>query len=78
MKWDVILELMDGRRQEATPARPFLPLEAVRDDLRGTALAEGMKTLLMDGIDKMIQGHTDLSEILQVCRHEKDVRQNRA
>jgi hypothetical protein len=33
MKWDVILELMDGRRQEATLARPFLPIEAVRDDL---------------------------------------------
>jgi type II secretory ATPase GspE/PulE/Tfp pilus assembly ATPase PilB-like protein len=52
--------------------------KAVMDDLRGTALAEGMKTLLMDGIDKIIQGHTDLSEILQVCRHEKNVRQNRA
>jgi type II secretory ATPase GspE/PulE/Tfp pilus assembly ATPase PilB-like protein len=52
--------------------------KAVMDDLRGTALAEGMKTLLMDGIDKVIQGHTDLSEILQVCRHEKPVRQNLA
>lgn len=27
MKWDVILELMDGRRLEATLARPFLPEE---------------------------------------------------
>ena len=25
MKWDIILELMDGRREEATLARPFLP-----------------------------------------------------
>lgn len=27
MKWDIILEMMDGRREEATLARPFLPEE---------------------------------------------------
>lgn len=47
--------------------------KAAMEDLRGAALAGGMKTLLMDGIDKIIQGHTDLSEVLQVCRHEKNV-----
>jgi type II secretory ATPase GspE/PulE/Tfp pilus assembly ATPase PilB-like protein len=41
------------------------------DDLKAAALAEGMRSLIMDGIAKVIQGHTDLAEILQVCRYEK-------
>jgi type II secretory ATPase GspE/PulE/Tfp pilus assembly ATPase PilB-like protein len=45
--------------------------KAMIDDTRRLALREGMRTLLMDGIQKVFQGLTDLSEILQVCRHEK-------
>jgi type II secretory ATPase GspE/PulE/Tfp pilus assembly ATPase PilB-like protein len=45
--------------------------KAMTDDVRGLALREGMRTLLMDGIQKVFQGLTDLSEILQICRHEK-------
>lgn len=45
--------------------------KAMIDDVREVALREGMKTLLMDGIQKAFQGLTDLSEILQICRHEK-------
>jgi type II secretory ATPase GspE/PulE/Tfp pilus assembly ATPase PilB-like protein len=45
--------------------------KAMIDDTRRLALREGMRTLLMDGIQKVFQGLTDLSEILQTCRHEK-------
>jgi type II secretory ATPase GspE/PulE/Tfp pilus assembly ATPase PilB-like protein len=45
--------------------------KAMIDDVRRMALREGMRTLLMDGILKVFQGLTDLSEILQICRHEK-------
>ena len=36
-------------------------------DLVATALEEGMRTLKMDGIEKVLQGHTDLKQIRQVC-----------
>ncbi len=45
--------------------------KALIDALRDLAVAEGMNTLRMDGIQKVIEGHTDLAELLQVCRHEK-------
>jgi len=35
--------------------------------LRRTAMGEGMKTLLQDGILKIINGETDLTEVLGVC-----------
>ncbi|MBA4423206.1 MAG: type II secretion system protein E [Syntrophus sp. (in: bacteria)] len=41
------------------------------DELRLMALKDGMKTLIMDGIQKVFQGITDLEEILQVCRYER-------
>ena len=36
-------------------------------ELRTTALEEGLCTLRQDGIEKVIQGYTDLSEIRRVC-----------
>ena len=45
--------------------------KASAEQLRGAAIAEGMRTLLMDGIHKVLQGLTDLSEVLQVCRYSK-------
>ncbi|MBI1906288.1 MAG: GspE/PulE family protein [Rhodocyclales bacterium] len=36
-------------------------------DLVATALEEGMRTLKMDGIEKVLQGLTDLKQIRQVC-----------
>ena len=36
-------------------------------ELRRTAMAEGMKTLLQDGIRKITDGDTDLTEVLSVC-----------
>jgi len=35
--------------------------------LRKTAMAEGMRTLLQDGVLKIIHGCTDLTEVLSVC-----------
>jgi len=35
--------------------------------LRKTAMGESMKTLLQDGIMKIIRGETDLTEVLSVC-----------
>jgi type II secretory ATPase GspE/PulE/Tfp pilus assembly ATPase PilB-like protein len=40
------------------------------DELRKTAIREGMKTLQMDGVEKVFQGLTDRDELLRVCRLE--------
>lgn len=45
--------------------------KAPADELRIMAIRDGMRTLIMDGIQKVFQGITDLDEILQVCRYER-------
>ncbi|MBN1380971.1 MAG: Flp pilus assembly complex ATPase component TadA [Deltaproteobacteria bacterium] len=40
------------------------------DELANLASADGMKTLLMDGIQKIINGETDVDELLKVCRYD--------
>ncbi len=37
------------------------------EDLRRQAVAEGMTTLLQDGIQKVLQGHTDFQQVRAVC-----------
>jgi len=37
------------------------------EDIRNTAVSEGMRTLLQDGIRKVLEGHTDLKQVLAVC-----------
>ncbi len=37
------------------------------DEIRVMAIREGMRTLLMDGLQKIFQGLTDLSNVLKVC-----------
>jgi type II secretory ATPase GspE/PulE/Tfp pilus assembly ATPase PilB-like protein len=37
------------------------------EDIRNTAVSEGMRTLLQDGIRKVVEGHTDLKQVLAVC-----------
>ncbi|CAM2005538.1 GspE/PulE family protein [Acanthopleuribacter pedis] len=37
------------------------------DEIRKVAIAEGMLTLLRDGIIKVLDGHTDLSQVRAVC-----------
>ncbi|MBA4368124.1 MAG: hypothetical protein C0403_10865 [Desulfobacterium sp.] len=37
------------------------------DQIKSQALQEGMRTLLMDGLQKVLRGETDLSQVLKVC-----------
>jgi type II secretory ATPase GspE/PulE/Tfp pilus assembly ATPase PilB-like protein len=41
--------------------------KASTDELKMMALGKGLRTLRMDGVEKVIEGVTDLSEILRVC-----------
>jgi len=41
--------------------------ETPGDELKVLAIQEGMRTLLMDGVNKIMQGLTDLSSVLAVC-----------
>lgn len=40
------------------------------DELRALAMEEGMQTLIMDGLQKIFEGTTDLDEVLKVCRFD--------
>jgi type II secretory ATPase GspE/PulE/Tfp pilus assembly ATPase PilB-like protein len=44
--------------------------KAAVSDLLTLAFADGMKTLLMDGVQKIFDGLTDLDEIFNACRYE--------
>jgi type II secretory ATPase GspE/PulE/Tfp pilus assembly ATPase PilB-like protein len=37
------------------------------EELRRQAMAEGMTTLLQDGVQKVLQGHTDFKQVRAVC-----------
>jgi type II secretory ATPase GspE/PulE/Tfp pilus assembly ATPase PilB-like protein len=37
------------------------------EELRQMAMENGMRTLRMDGVNKVLQGVTDLEEVLRVC-----------
>jgi type II secretory ATPase GspE/PulE/Tfp pilus assembly ATPase PilB-like protein len=37
------------------------------DEIRAMACAQGMRTLMQDGILKCLAGHTDLAQVLAVC-----------
>ena len=41
--------------------------KATVEELRNTSMAEGMTTLLQDGIQKVINGHTDFKQVRAVC-----------
>jgi type II secretory ATPase GspE/PulE/Tfp pilus assembly ATPase PilB-like protein len=56
-------ELLSG-----TPAmKALLKRKARADEIEALALAEGMRTLRMDGIFKVLRGETDLGQVLRVC-----------
>jgi type II secretory ATPase GspE/PulE/Tfp pilus assembly ATPase PilB-like protein len=40
---------------------------ASSDDLKNIAMEEGMKSLRMDGVEKVLEGHTDLTQVMRVC-----------
>ena len=37
------------------------------EELRALAIREGMTTLLQDGIQKVLAGHTDFKQVRAVC-----------
>jgi type IV pilus assembly protein PilB len=45
--------------------------EAPTSDIRRTAITEGMKTLYLDGIDKVLRGVTTLEEVLRVAKRSE-------
>jgi len=46
--------------------------EAPTEQIRRTAISEGMKTLYWDGIDKVLRGVTTLEEVYRVAKREED------
>ena len=55
-------ELLVGSEEIATLMKGRQPSEAIRE----LAVQEGMRTLKMDGIAKVVAGYTDLPQVLQV------------
>lgn len=47
--------------------RPLIRHSAGVDELRAAAIAEGTRTLRQDGIEKCLQGLTDLVEVRAAC-----------
>lgn len=58
-----IHELMDGTR----PIKGLIKRQGTAEDLFKQASKEGMTTLKQDGIEKVLQGLTDMNEIRRVC-----------
>ncbi|MEJ2650210.1 MAG: ATPase, T2SS/T4P/T4SS family [Gammaproteobacteria bacterium] len=52
----------------SAPVKRALLDGADPDTIVATALASGMKTLKQDGIDKVLQGYTDMSQVRSACR----------
>lgn len=48
--------------------------QAAVADIRRIAIQEGMKTLYMDGLQKVLKGKTTLEELLSVARPEEELR----
>ncbi|MEW6280759.1 MAG: ATPase, T2SS/T4P/T4SS family, partial [Candidatus Eremiobacterota bacterium] len=54
---------------EVTPdIRSLINSQALEQELRATALAQGFKPLLKDGLDKVCHGLVTLEEVLRVCK----------
>jgi len=47
--------------------RRLIQKKASIEDLRNQAIKEGMTTLLQDGIEKILKGHTDFKQVRAVC-----------
>ena len=58
-----IHELLVGTDEMKRMIQKRTPIE----DLRAQAIREGMTTLLQDGIQKVIGGHTDFKQVRAVC-----------
>lgn len=51
----------------SAPIKKLIQARASAFDIRNAAFAEGMRTLKQDGIEKILQGHTDIQQIRAVC-----------
>jgi len=49
-----------------TAVRHLIQIRATSDELMGQALATGMRSLRQDGIEKVLQGFTDIHEVRKV------------
>ncbi|HXI01562.1 MAG TPA: ATPase, T2SS/T4P/T4SS family [Candidatus Saccharimonadales bacterium] len=56
-------ELMIGSDE----IRRMIVRRATAEELRGQAVREGMSTLLQDGVEKILAGHTDFKQVRAVC-----------
>jgi len=56
-------ELMIGTDE----VKRLIQKEAPVEDIRNQAVADGMTTLMQDGIVKVLQGHTDFAQVRAVC-----------
>lgn len=52
----------------STPTKAKIQSRATVAELTRIAIAEGMLTLKQDGIEKILQGHTDLKQVQAVCQ----------
>ena len=60
-------EMIVGTERMKTAIKKAIPVE----EIRVIAIQDGMRTLLMDGVQKIFQGLTDLSQVLKVCASQK-------
>jgi type II secretory ATPase GspE/PulE/Tfp pilus assembly ATPase PilB-like protein len=58
-----IHELLVGTDEIKRAIQKRIPVEKLREQ----ALADGMRTLLQDGIEKTVAGHTDFAQVRAVC-----------
>jgi type II secretory ATPase GspE/PulE/Tfp pilus assembly ATPase PilB-like protein/GAF domain-containing protein len=49
------------------PMKRLIQGKAKMEDIRQQAISDGMTTLKQDGIEKVLQGHTDLLQVRKVC-----------
>lgn len=55
------------------PLRDLIVNDASEQAIKEAAMAEGMKTLLEDGIDKALNGQTTISELLRTVHMDDDI-----
>jgi type IV pilus assembly protein PilB len=55
----------------STKLRELTFNSATTEEIRRTAIAEGMRTLYWDGIEKVLRGITTLEEVLQTAKRSE-------
>ena len=56
-----------GASKNNTEQQPGIKEKCSTEEIRNMAMENGMRTLRMDGVDKVFQGITDIDEIIRVC-----------